>query len=365
MNMRLGQRRIVFAWLVVVALAGPAHAQPAAADKQQGGHEQKPIDAGYRLAPRAFRRAVERVRPSLVRIETFGGVSAATGSQRGVEIPSQAVTSGVVLSADGMIATSTFHFLRRPPIITVVLSDGSRHVAQFVGRDETRKVAVLKIDGAGDLPVPKFLSPGEVRIGQWAVSAGLGLGGSKPAISSGIVSASGRISGRAVQTDANTSPANYGGPLVDLEGRVIGICVPLHPQASDTAAGAQWYDSGIGFAIPLAGNPDWLQAVKAGRTLQRADLGIQPVPAGEDGRGVRVAQVKAGSAAAGAGVQQGDHITAVDGDEVFDAMHLRILIHRYVAGDEITLRIVRDQQPREIPVTLSHPASQPEPSAPN
>src|SRR5262249_28458348 len=157
------------------------------------------------------------------------------------------------ISSDGYIVTSTFNFLRKPPVITVVLADGQRHVARLLGRDETRKLCLLKIDGVTNLAVPQIAPRAELRVGQWTIAIWLGLGGPQPEIWAGILSATSRISGKAVQSDANTSPANYGGPLVDLDGRVIGICVPLTPGAQQEAAGAQWYDSGIGFAVPLDG----------------------------------------------------------------------------------------------------------------
>ena len=72
-----------------------------------------------------------------------------------------------------------------------------------------------------------------------------------PSVSVGIISALDRIWGKAIQTDAKVSPTNYGGPLIDLYGRVQGVLVPASPQAEGETAGFEWYDSGIGFAIPL------------------------------------------------------------------------------------------------------------------
>ncbi len=72
-----------------------------------------------------------------------------------------------------------------------------------------------------------------------------------PSVSVGILSALDRIWGKAMQTDAKVSPTNYGGPLIDLYGRVQGVLVPASPRAEGETAGFEWYDSGIGFAIPL------------------------------------------------------------------------------------------------------------------
>src|SRR5262249_59547133 len=76
--------------------------------------------------------------------------------------------------------------------------------------------------------------------------------GNPPAsVSYGIISALGRVWGKAIQTDAKISPINYGGPLVDVTGRVQGILIPASPRGEDVTAGFEWYDSGIGFAIPM------------------------------------------------------------------------------------------------------------------
>src|SRR5204862_4223199 len=116
--------------------------------------------------------------------------------------------------------------------------------AKLLGRDETRRLCLLKVDGVSDLAAPEFVPRSEVKVGQWAIAVGVGFGAKEPALSAGIISATSRISGKAVQTDANTSPANYGGPLIDLDGRVLGICVPLSADTKNAAAGAEWYDSG-------------------------------------------------------------------------------------------------------------------------
>jgi serine protease Do len=127
----------------------------------------------------------------------------------------------------------------------------------------------LKIEGVRNLPVPVFADPAHLRIGQYAVAIGFGYGGDEPAISAGIVSALNRLAGRAVQTDAKLSPANYGGPLIDIEGRVIGINVPLSPKTDETLGGTEWYDSGIGFAVPI-GDPATMIA------LEKTGLGASP-----------------------------------------------------------------------------------------
>ena len=340
--------------LCLAAEVGPSQERsdpslPAAEDECTG--------TGNLLAPKAFRAAVRKALPFLVTIESFGGVSPHVGSRRGrmrgISRPGDGPTTGLILSPDGTIMTSTFNFITRPRVITVVLQDGSRHVAQLLGRDDTRKICLLKIDAVNDLPTCRFAPRSELKVGQWAIAVGVGYGDDDPAISAGIISATSRISGKAVQTDANISPANYGGPLLDITGRVIGICVPLHPQSKDVAAGVAWYDSGIGFAVPLDGADSLLAAMKAGQTIGPGQLGVQVKPADDQGAGAVVVKVLENSAAAKAGIKKEDQIVSVDGQQIQDGMHLRTVIGRYVAGDTVKLVIQRGDKQLEMMVTLS------------
>ena len=91
-----------------------------------------------------------------------------------------------------------------------------------------------------------------MTVGQWTIAVGRTFNQKEPNISVGVLSATNRIWSTAIQTDAKISPANYGGPLIDSRGRVLGVLVPLSPQKQGgEIAGAEWYDSGIGFAVPL------------------------------------------------------------------------------------------------------------------
>ncbi|MFW6162283.1 MAG: S1C family serine protease [Planctomycetota bacterium] len=353
MTKPIASRRSAALFLVVAILTGSSLA---------GG--QAPEDR--RLAAKAFRAAVARVEPSMVVIETYGGVSipATTGRRHGprrgrrrrirpVAKPGEGPTTGLIVSPDGHILTSTFNFLRQPPVITVVLADGSRHVATLLGRDNTRKLCLLKIDGVADLPVPVLTRREQLKVGQWAISAGFGYGGDEPALSAGIISAVSRMAGKAVQTDANISPANYGGPLVDIEGRVIGLCVPLSPRHQGPAGGVAWYDSGIGFAIPLDGLDPILEQMKAGKTIEPGKLGVVPARQPAKGGGVTVRQVQKGSGAEKAGIQAKDVIVALDGRKTLNVLTLRRLLARHVAGDRVTVTVRRGEKTLQLEVTLT------------
>lgn len=295
------------------------------------------------LTAEAFRAATDKVEPALVTIESWGGVGATEGRIGGIRKQGEGNTSGLVIASDGYIVTSTFNFITRPPIIIVVTRDGKRHAAKILGLDDLRKICLLKItdlEETDSLHVPEFSSVETVEVGQWAVSMGVGYGDRSPAISMGIISAKNRIGGRAIQTDANISPANYGGPLIDIDGRVIGICVPLNPQSQAIGAGVEWYDSGIGFAIPMADADGLIERLKNADThIKPAFFGVRAI-ANPSGEGLWVEEVVPDSAAAEAGMERTDVLTKVDGQPVSDFMGLRRLLNRFESGQTATVEFL-------------------------
>ena len=291
------------------------------------------------LTSQAFRAATEKIQPSLVTIESYGGVAAVQGKIGGIRKQGEGNTTGVVVSPDGYIVTSTFNFIQQPPVITVITSDGQRHTARFMGRDDIRKICVLKIDGVSDLKVPEIVDEKEVTVGQWAVSIGVGYGDMSPAVSMGIISAKNRIGGKAVQTDANISPANYGGPLVDIKGRMIGLCIPMDPQSQAIGAGVQWYDSGIGFAIPISPDSPVIERIKKeGVKVGPPFLGLKPM-AVKGKEGLWIEEVVRDSAADKAGIRREDYLREIDGEKVNDMLKLRQVLSRFEAGQEVEVKI--------------------------
>lgn len=321
-----------------------------------------------KVLPSVFRSAEQTVRPTLVTIESFGGVSAVAGKIGGIRSRGEGNTTGVMISPDGYVVTSTFNFITRPPVITVITSDGKRRVAKLLGRDNIRKLCLLKIDDANDMPVPQWVDSNEVVVGQWSLSLGVGYGDLSPAMSIGIISAKNRVGGRAIQTDANVSPANYGGPLIDLKGRVIGICVPLSPGSQAVGAGVEWYDSGIGFAIPLADADELIERLKNGETIEPAFLGVRSM-ANPGGGGVWIEEALPGGAAKKAGVLRGDVITEFDGEPVANPIELGTMINRHESGESVALTLDRDDEdePLQIEVQLGAvppPKGKPKPLEP-
>jgi serine protease Do len=306
----------------------------------------------------AFRAALQNVAPALVRIETIGGAMPVeqTTTPDGETIAASGFrqadgpTTGLICSPDGYILTSSFNFVRDPPVITATLADGRRFVARLVARDRAARLALLKIEAAG-LPVCQWCPADQMRVGQWTLLAGYGHGGDAPALSVGVLSALSRLNGRALQTDARASPANYGGPLFDLEGRVLGICVPRAGRGEDEVAGVEWYDSGVGFAI----RNDYIQQVlpllRAGRDFEQGSFGLRvqaadPVIGGHPDEaplgGVRLVEVLAGGPAAEAGLLAGDLITAIGRQPTVRPIDVLRAVARIPAGERVTITYIRE-----------------------
>ena len=254
-HLRISRAAVVAATALLFAAAAPL----VAADDVSQREEQ------------AIKAAVERVAPSVVRIETFGGLE-----RIGSLLIGTGPTTGLIVSADGYIASSAFNFVQKPSQILVHLPDGTRLPATLVATDHSRMIVLLKVKlpAGKELPVPVAAPQDAIAVGQWSLAVGRTYESAKPSVSVGIISAINRIWGKAMQTDAKISPNNYGGPLVDIEGRVMGVLVPLSPMASDELAGVEWYDSGIGFAVPLEGINKMLPRLEKGEDLYGGLLGI-------------------------------------------------------------------------------------------
>jgi serine protease Do len=295
----------------------------------------------------AFRGAVAAVAPSVVAIETIGGLEKLDELLVGT-----GPSSGVIVSDDGYIASSTFNFAHRPASIIVTLADGTRLPAQLVARDEARKIVLLKVDAPRKLPVPTPVGESELSVGQWSVAIGRTFEIAQPNVSVGVVSAVHRIWGKAVQTDAKISPANYGGALVDLRGRVIGVLVPLSPNEREDISGAEWYDSGIGFAVPLDHINRVLPRLKAGETLKAGLIGVRFRGSNVYADPPLIARARAGGPAFEAGLRDGDLVTAADGKSIVVQAQLMEQVHRRYAGDVMKLAYKRGDKTLEGEVKL-------------
>ena len=319
------------AWCLTVAMTEVAQAQSLDALEQQ-----------------AILDAVDRVSPAVVQLHIIGGADRIDS----VNLASGPAT-GVILSADGYVVTSRYRFEPTPATVIAILADGRQFAATIVASDFSRKLVLLKLEGASDLSVVEPAAGGSIRVGQWAIAMGRTYRADRPNVAVGVVSATGRIFNRALQTDAAVSPANYGGPLVDIHGQVLGILSPMSPGSERTIAGTDWYDSGIAFAVPLDA---WLPAferMKLGEDLQRGYLGVGLIGGTPRETPAGVESVVPAGPAADAGLEEGDVITAIDGEPIATQNDLKFAVTPRYAGDKLQVTYQRGEEENRVELMLT------------
>jgi serine protease Do len=288
-----------------------------------------------RAEERAIRAAVDRVAAAVVRIEP---VAAATGTEAaGAASPA----SGVVIDPAGLIVTTAAVAPEGSSAAIVVLPDGRRLGGRVRGRDEPRGIVLLATDPLPDAPLLEAVPRTALAPGQWTIAVGRGWSPATPAVSVGVLSAVERCWGRGVQTDAAVSPANYGGALVDIHGRVIGVLVPLPAEAADAVGGLDLYDSGIGFAVPLIDVLAVRDRLERGDTLAAGILGISYRARDPLTGPPVIGGCRPGSPAAAAGLRPGDRIVTVDGRPTPRIADVRHRIAPRYAGDTVTVELER------------------------
>ncbi|HEV3205261.1 MAG TPA: PDZ domain-containing protein [Gemmataceae bacterium] len=305
------------------------------------------------LQEKVLREAILKVAPSIVQIETSGGTDLIGSGPMGPRLrKGVGPTTGVVAAADGYIISSAFNFANKPTAIFVAVpGHANRYPAKEVATDQTRMLTLLKIDAAG-LQVPRPAPKKEIKVGQSALALGRTWSGidQPPSVSYGIISALDRIWGKALQTDGKVSPVNYGGPLVDIQGRVMGVLVPASPQGQDEIAGVEWYDSGIGFAIPMEDVNAALDRLKQGKDLKPGMLGITPQNQQDPYGAIPViGSVLPKSAAALAGIMPGDTILEINGFKVVRYNQVKHILGPTYEGDIVSVKIKRGSEEKSFP----------------
>jgi serine protease Do len=298
----------------------------------------------------AIRAAVDRAAPAVVRVETIGGLE-----RLGHLLFGAGPTTGLVVDADGYIISSAFNFVNKPTSILVRLPDGARKPAKLVATDHSRMLVLLKIDVDKPLTVCESVPVKEMRVGQWTIGVGRCFDGDRPNMTVGILSALDRVWGKAIQTDAAVSPNNYGGPLVDIRGRVLGVLVPLSPETADEMAGVEWYDSGIGFAIPMEHVQSVLPRLKNGADLYpgRAGLALKGPNLYTGEPIIAVCQPKCPAAVAG--LKPGDRIVEIDGRKTARTADVKQEIGRRYAGEKMRVTVLRGKDRIDYDLILARP----------
>ncbi|MEO1528727.1 MAG: PDZ domain-containing protein [Planctomycetota bacterium] len=301
---------------------------------------------------KAVRAAAERVLPSIVTVEVIG--VAEVGGENQSEVSQDAPSCGLVIDENHVLAADIV--VRRPSAsILVVLPDQNRLAATVVARDHHRGVVLLKVKGgsaAAKLTPIDLPESVEASIGSTVVAVGRYGFDASPIISNGILSATERLEGTMLQCDARVSPSFYGGALVDLYGNPIGLLVPAVAEggAPDETS---WYDSGIAFAVPTPVIARKLERLFAGEDIKKGLIGIVPKSTDPYAENTELAAVRARSPAEKAGLQPGDVVHSVADTPVRMFGQIRQTLGSYDAGETISVKVRRGDEPLEFSIKLA------------
>jgi serine protease Do len=263
--------------------------------------------------------------------------------------------SGFFISADGYAVTNN-HVVDKAEKVQVTTDDGKTYTAKVIGTDPRTDVALIKVEGRSDFPYVHFAS-GHPRIGDWVLAVGnpFGLGGT---VTAGIVSARGRDIGAGpyddfIQIDAPVNRGNSGGPTFDVDGNVIGVNTAIFSPSGGSV--------GIAFAIPSDTVKSVITQLKEHGSVTRGWIGVQIQPVTKDiadslglkkVAGALVAEPQADGPAKKAGIEAGDVITAVNGDEVKDARDLAKKIGALPPKAAVKLTVLHKGAEKTVSLTL-------------
>jgi 2-alkenal reductase len=288
--------------------------------------------------------AVNKVLPAVVTILNQGFQGGGSGS-------------GFFVSDEGYVVTNN-HVVEGAQTLTIVYAQGGAAPARLVGTAPEFDLAVLKVDG----PVPAVAAwgdSGELPLGAGVIAIGSALGQYQNTVTAGVLSGFNRELGglRALlQTDAAINSGNSGGPLVNLAGQIIGINTMVVRGGFSEAA------EGLGFAIPSNVAQTVVQQLIETGEAKPAFLGIQYQPLNPQivsefdlniSQGALLEEVVRGTPADQAGLEAGDIIVSVEGKAIDDRHPLVSLLLEHVAGETITLEVMREGQNFQTALTLS------------
>ncbi|WP_296373686.1 trypsin-like peptidase domain-containing protein [Pseudonocardia sp.] len=299
------------------------------------------------IVPGSVAAAAAKAMPSTVDIQ----VALAQGTAEG---------SGVILTADGDVLTNNHVVAGATGAITVTLADGSEHQATVLGTSPSYDLAVIKLQGVSGLTPAVLGESSSVQVGQQVVAIGSpqGLTGT---VTTGIVSAFNRtvsvqsenggpgVVYNGLQTDAPINQGNSGGPLVNLDGQVIGINSAIATGSSQSTGSI-----GLGFAIPVDQAKRVAQEIIKTGSATKPVLGVTGRSGGQtaQGGGATITTVQPGSPAAGAGLAAGDVVTKVGDAKVENFSDLVARIGSYAPGQQVTLTVTSGGASKTVQVTL-------------
>ena len=285
--------------------------------------------------------------------------------------------SGMIISKDGYVLTNN-HVVSGAEKLTVMTTSGEEYDATVIGADEVNDVALLKIEGSEDFPTVSIGNSDNIEVGQQVCAIGNPLGELTNTLTVGYVSALDReisesSTGTTInmfQTDCAINSGNSGGPIFDMNGNVVGITTAKYSSSGYSNSASV---EGIGFCIPINDAMSIVNdLMQYGYVKGRVSMGVS-VRAMDNTvaqyynlpTGVYVADVTSGSAADNAGIQKGDLICAIDGDETTSVAALKQKLKDYTPGDSATVSIYRTETGDKLDVTITFDEMQAETTTEN
>ncbi len=329
--------------------------------------------SGTFSAPADFTGIVEAQSPAVVGIAAKGVVGPPPRLRDmpplpfGAPEPQQpregtAMGSGFIIDGSGHIVTNN-HVVEGANEIEILMQDGETRAASLVGTDPATDIAVLKLEDTSDLTTVAWGNSDAMQPGAWTIAIGspFGLGGT---VTVGVLSATSRDirSGPYddfLQTDASINSGNSGGPLFNDAGEVIGVNTAIFSPSGGNV--------GIGFAVPASTAQDVVaQLIETGSvergfigvSLQGIDDNLAEALGLENANGAIVNGVEPGSPAASAGLQEGDVLLSLDGQEIEDPRSLTRRVGELAPDTTISLDLQRDGQEQTIELTLAERETQ-------
>jgi serine protease Do len=332
-------------------------------------------------APDSFAPLAKEVSPAVVYVETerqretgaaglpfpegspfeeffrrFGQPDGMPEGQAPQQRPVRGVGSGFIIDDEGVIVTNN-HVVEGADDIEVTLTDGRKFDAELVGTDPQTDLAVIRIDPDGPLPELEFGDSDAIEVGDWVMAVGnpFGLGGT---VTAGIVSARGRNINAGpyddfIQTDAAINRGNSGGPMFDMDGKVIGINTAIFSPSGGSI--------GIGFAIPSNLAEPIIAQLREGGSVERGWLGVMVQEVTPDlaeaigldvAEGALVANVVEGGPAEDAGLQQGDVILSFAGTDIAEMRDLPRVVANTQVGNDVEVKLWRDGRTETLEVEV-------------
>ncbi|MEG8229752.1 Do family serine endopeptidase [Candidatus Rickettsia tasmanensis] len=269
--------------------------------------------------------------------------------------------SGFIIEPNGLIVTN-YHVIANVDKINIKLADNTELSAKLIGNDTKTDLALLKIDSEEPLPFVEFGDSNDARVGDWVIAIGNPFGNLGGTVTSGIISSKGRdididtdnIVDNFIQTDAAINNGNSGGPMFNLDQKVIGVNTAIFSPLGTNI--------GIGFAIPSNTAKPIIARLKKDGKVSRGRLGViiqdltEEISEGlglKNTRGVLVAKVQEDGPGDKAGIKTGDIIIEFADIPVKNTKKLRVIIADAPIDQEVKVKILRDKKELELPIKIT------------